>query len=69
MLATVKETPYKLGYHLWSLLTLRKFWAAQNIASGEEGAIFRLDKVHYRSYNAHSKFGTARLQFVDAWVC
>jgi len=35
-LATVKETPYTLGNLLWSLLSLRKFWAAQKIASGKK---------------------------------
>ncbi|KAH3867267.1 hypothetical protein DPMN_030393 [Dreissena polymorpha] len=32
---------------------------------GEERAIFRSDKVHHRSTNAKSKFGTARRKFVD----
>jgi len=39
---------------------LRMLWAAQNISSAEEGAIFRSVKVNHRSYNAHSKIGTAR---------
>ena len=48
-LVTVKETPYTLGHRLWSLLPLRQFWAAQNIASGEVGKIFRSGNVHQRS--------------------
>ena len=32
------------------------------------GVIFRPGNVHPRSTNAHSKFGTARRKFVDAWV-
>ena len=63
----LKETPYTLGHRLWSLLPLWKFWAAQNIASGEKGSIFRSGKVHRRYNNAKSKCGTARLTFVDAW--
>ncbi|KAI8513783.1 hypothetical protein Bbelb_081070 [Branchiostoma belcheri] len=46
----------------------RSFKSVQNIASGEEGAIFRPGKVHPRSTNAQSKFGIARRKFVDAWV-
>jgi hypothetical protein len=34
--------------------------------SGEKGKIFRPGKVHPRSTNAQSKFGTARRKFVDA---
>ena len=63
-LATVKETSSTLGHRLWSLLPHWKCWAAQNIASGEEGAIFHSGKVHHRSCNAQSKFGTARRKFV-----
>jgi len=36
---------------------LRKFWAAQNIASGEEGDIVGSANVHHRPFNS-----------VNAWV-
>jgi len=55
-LATVKETPYTLGHRLWSILPLWKFWAAQNIASGEIGSIVRSGKVYRRYNNAKAKF-------------
>ena len=53
-LATVKATLYMLGHRWWSLLPLWKFWAAQNIASGEERSIFRSSKVHHRYTNAQA---------------
>ena len=61
--------PAMADVSLGSLLPLRKFWAAQNVASGEEGAILHPGKVQPHSTNPHSKFGTARPKFVDAWVC
>jgi len=53
-LATVKETPYTHGQRLWSLLPLRTFFTAQNIANGKKGPIFCSGKVHRRSYTAKS---------------
>jgi len=48
-LTTVKETPYTLGHRLLSLLPLRKFWAAQNIAK-------YFVPSPYRSRNATTTF-------------
>jgi hypothetical protein len=48
------------------LTTAPKVLSCKNIESGEKLAIFRSGKIHHRSNNAESKFGTARREFMDA---
>jgi len=61
-------TPYTLGHRLWSFLPLHSFELHTNIASGEEGVIFRSSKVHHWSFNVQSEFGRTKRNLLDAWV-